>query len=355
MSAQPTLADIKAMLQANVAALAQQLAPRGKRSGAWWMAHSPVRDDATPSFGVRLTGEAPGAWRDFATGDKGDVLQLIAFTNGMARNDVRGILAWARAWLGIDGAAPPAIAKRIADAKQEASARDVDAAKQAAENVKSAAKMFKASKIRPFVISPASLYLADRGIDVQALPRLPGALGWLPDVKHRESGTAWPVMTAAFTALDGATVAVHRTFLAQRRSSGSWTKAPVSPARKIWPSFKGAAIRLSRGASGLSIDKAAAQGLLETLVLVEGVEDGLSVALACPELRVWAAGSLGNLCEVLLPDCVDQVIVCADNDWGKPQAQAMLNRALARFQSLGRSVRVARSTVGKDVNDALIG
>jgi DNA primase len=129
----------------------------------------------------------------------------------------------------------------------------------------------------------------------------------------------------------------------------------VRPVRKIWPSFKGAAIRLWRGDSGLSIERAAAHGLRETLVLCEGVEDGLSLAMALPECRIWAVGTLGNIGAQVLPECVDDVIVCADNDWGKPQAERQLTQALARLSAQGVEVRVARSHVGKDVNDALRG
>ena len=158
-------------------------------------------------------------------------------------------------------------------------------------------------------------------------------------------------MVAGLTGRDNRIVAVHRTFLAADGSN----KAPVTPARKIWPNFHGAAVRLWRGESKLSIDDAAKHGVRETLVITEGVEDGLSVAMAMPDLRIWCAGSLGNLANLVLPECIDEVIVCQDNDWGKRQAQLLFNKAIDAFVSQKRELRDERSHFGKDANYALRG
>jgi hypothetical protein len=123
----------------------------------------------------------------------------------------------------------------------------------------------------------------------------------------------------------------------------------------MWPSYAGGAIRLARGETGMTPGEAAKHGLLDTLCLCEGVEDGLSIALACPELRVWATCALGNLGQIRLPECCAEVIVAADNDWGKPQAMRQLEAAIVALRAQGRPVRVARSAIGKDANDALRG
>lgn len=369
MSGQITIPQIKELLQAQVENLARTLLPHGKRNGGWWVACDPVRGEKSPSLGVRIAGGVPGAWRDFGGEAAGDIIQLIAHVNGFApvrkgasRADVEPTVQWAKAFLGIDGAAAPVVAQRIAEARAQADARaaagrdaDVDARNKAYG-------LYLHAKRAPFIGSPADRYLKSRGIDVAQLPAVkgkkssvPGALGWYPDAFHRESNAKWPVMLAAFTDEQGTVAAVHRTYLAHDGAG----KAPVAPVRKIWPGFKGAAIRLWRGKSGRAIDSALRayekHGECETLVLVEGVEDGLSVALACPDYRVWAAGSLGNLAEIIVPRCCDEVIVCADNDWGKPQAEALLDKAIARLAQQGPRVRIARSTIGKDVNDALRG
>ena len=197
---------------------------------------------------------------------------------------------------------------------------------------------------------------------------MPGVLGWLPQARLRETGDLWPVMVAGFTCPDTRKiVSIHRTFLEpdgsdklhfSRREyrdarSGVFARAP---ARKIYPSgYMGAAIRLWRGETGMSVEEAAKHGLRETLVIVEGIEDGLSVAMARPDYRIWCAGTLGNLAQIRLPECCDTVIVCADNDWGKSQAQRALEAGLSNLQRQGAAVSVARSSIGKDANDALRG
>lgn len=57
----------------HIEALCRDWIPHGKRQGGWWIATSPWREDRNPSFGVSLT---TGLWRDFATGEKGDILDL---------------------------------------------------------------------------------------------------------------------------------------------------------------------------------------------------------------------------------------------------------------------------------------
>lgn len=113
-------------------------------------------------------------------------------------------------------------------------------------------------------------------------------------------------------------------------------------------------VHLWRGETGLPPREAQRQGLWDELVITEGIEDGLSVAIACPSYRVWVAGTLGNIECVRLPECCGGVIVAVDNDWGNPQAAKTLERGLAALARQGRrEVKVTRSPIGKDVNDAL--
>ncbi|MEJ0047259.1 MAG: toprim domain-containing protein [Rhodospirillales bacterium] len=90
-------------------------------------------------------------------------------------------------------------------------------------------------------------------------------------------------------------------------------------------------------------------------MLAEGIETGLSIALACPEFRVVSTVSLSNLGRIVLPAQVLDVIVAADNDTGNPAAEAALNRAVDRLLAEGRVYAVARSSYGDDFNDGLQG
>ena len=338
------LADIKALLQSRIDSLVRELAPQGSRAGKYWMAKNPTRDDKRAgSFWIAMSG-VPGSWRDEATGDKGDVLSLISYITGL---DFKHTMQWARDWLGLARLDDTAI--RTARAKVQHStvndeAREADLLQR--KRGQAFALWLKATD--KLGGTPVDTYLRSRGIDMTRLKAPPRALR-CGVRKHLESGLVLPCMMALMTGDTEKPFAVHCTFLAPDGSG----KAAVTPARKIWPSFKGSAIRLARGETGMTPGEAAKQGLLDTLVLCEGVEDGLSIALACPEYRVWAAGSIGNLAHIALPTCCADVIIAADNDWGKPQAQKQLETAIAALAAQGRPVRVARSSVGKDANDAL--
>jgi hypothetical protein len=359
MAHDATIPEIKALLAARIDDLVRTLAPgpQSCRKGDYWMPPNPARNDKRPGSFWVLMRKNPGVWKDEATGDTGDVLSLIKYTQGLA--SVGDAIRWAKDWLGIARIKPDEIKRvaREADAdrrhQEESAALDLEAQRKRA-------KGFWLSCDARIGASPAGFYLASRGIDVDLLPRYPSALRFCREMKHThidgETGeivdTFWPGLVAAMTHSETEQIAaVHRTYLAPDGTG----KAPVDPARKIWPSFKGAAIRLARGETGMPPGEAAKAGRRDRLALTEGVEDGLSVALACPELRVWAVGSLGNLGNIRIPACTAEVIVCADNDWGKRQAEALLEKGIASLVAQGARVRVARSHIGKDVNDCLRG
>ena len=342
--------DIRALLLGQIDRLAAELAPDGRRSGGYWIARNPTRADRNAgSFWVHLTGK-PGAWADAATGDKGDVFMLVQYCKALP--DFKATIQWCREWLRLPAMSDTERARMVAKSR---AAIVQDTAETDERAAKAAFGLFCAAQKQKFIGSPADLYLKGRSLDVEKLGRMPGSLGWLPDQRHVESDRKFHCMIAGFTAPDGSLAAVHRTFLAQD-ADGKWVKAPVVSNKKIWPrGWFGSAIRLWRGKTGKSVDWVARQGERETLVLVEGIEDGLSVALARPDLRVWAVGTLGGLSAVRLPECVDDVIVCADNDWGKPDASKALGKGLEALMAQGVTVSVARSHIGKDVNDALRG
>ena len=70
----PTPQEIKERLQMwQIESICRVWLPDGKRRGNWWMARCPWRDDRKPSLGVSMT---TGNWRDFATSEGGDVIDL---------------------------------------------------------------------------------------------------------------------------------------------------------------------------------------------------------------------------------------------------------------------------------------
>lgn len=376
--------EVKALLRGRALALAQHLMPEGHRAGAYWIGRSRAHDKKVGGLWVAVSG-TPGAWRDEVAGKKGDILDLIAwcvFGADKCRLVPRDVGNWARDFLGLASMAPE-VRKRAA---QTARAAQVDNEKQQAAQLARSRKRARAwwleSKKAMFIGSPADIYLQSRAIDIRTLPRMPACLGWLPDHEHYESlqvletgelpypyriqrigavdmvVSRWPCMLHAFCDAAGKVGAVHRTWLMPDGSG----KAPLRPlpgeseasVRKIFPAFGGMAMWLHRGESGLSIGDAAKHGLRETFVLVEGNEDGWSSVMSAPQYRTWAFGALGNLQSLILPECCDEAIVARDNDWSNPQAARNFDKGIQNLLEQGKRVRVARSSVGKDLSDALM-
>ena len=330
------------MLAQRAPDLVRQILPNGRRDGQEWRCGS-LAGEAGQSFAVRLTGARAGVWSDFASGEAGDALDLVAAV--LFHGDKREAMDWARRWMGLSDGAPVEAPSRPAPAPS----RSTIDAETAAKRRKALALFAEARE--PVTGTPAGEYLACRGLDLRELGRVPRALRYHPACWCREAGGPLPAMLAAITGADGAHLATHRTWIAQRQD-GTWGKAPLRDAKMTLGSYAGGAIRVWRGASGRPLAEAP-DG--EAVALAEGIETALSVAASCPELRVLCAVSLGNLARLELPGTVRTVIIAADNDPPSNTAAAhALARAVERFSGEGREVRIARPPAGmKDFNDVL--
>lgn len=92
-----TAADLAERLSSQIESLAKELLPQGKRQGAEWCVGS-TSGEPGESLKVHLTGDKAGVWKDFAGGDGGDSLDLIAAVRGC---DISAAMAEARRFLGI--------------------------------------------------------------------------------------------------------------------------------------------------------------------------------------------------------------------------------------------------------------
>ena len=82
--------EILDMALVHVELLIPRWIPGAVRKGGWMMASSPFRVDKHPSFGVSLE---TGWYRDFATGDKGDLIDLLVRTRGITKGEAARELA----------------------------------------------------------------------------------------------------------------------------------------------------------------------------------------------------------------------------------------------------------------------
>lgn len=297
-----------------------------------------------------------GKWNDWGSGKYGDALDLVACVLGHGDKDRKAAYAWSLEFLGLKSADPARwqaiaedAAKRQAE-RQARAARELSAARRTAQ-----ARWLGARALQPG--DHGWIYLQERRADIGELPRRPRAIRYAEAEpwygEDREVAHIGPCLLSAMTLHNGAFGSLHRVWINPERPG---EKADLKPPRKMWPSSEGAAIRLWRGGSGLSEAEAAKKKIREPVVVCEGVEDGLSIALITPELRIVAAGSLAGLGSYVPPACASRLIIAADNDWGKPQAQAQLDRACERLAGeFGMRLFIARSPVGKDFNDLLRG
>jgi hypothetical protein len=338
----PNLIDIKTlagMLADRIDSLVAELLPAGVRDGAEWRVGS-LAGEPGRSMAVHLGRSKAGVWSDFASGEGGDALDLVAQI--LFRGDKSRAVKWSRAWLALDSADAATFAKH----RRQAERRRDQARHDHERRHGWATRTFLAA--RPVLAgTPGARYLAERGIDLTELGRQPSALRFHPSLWNEETQRHWPALVAAIVNPEGRMVAVHRTWL-QPDGSG---KAPMRNPKMTLGRYAGGMIRLWRGASGKPL-RHAPDG--EAIILSEGIEDGLSCAIAAPEYRVAAAVSLANMASVVLPPTIGAVIIAAQNDApGSPAARA-LDRAIAACLRQGRRVKIARPPAGvKDVNDLL--
>lgn len=306
-------------LAQNAEGVCRHYLSKGRREGSYWIVGD-LQNNPGRSLFVRLTGPtsgpgASGRWSDGATGEYGDLLDIIRERTGIFR--FPDLLAEARAHLGRpapvlpDGPAP----RR---------------SKSPGGTPEPAARLFAASMPVPCTL--ADTYLRSRGI---TLGGKTSALRFHPKCWHRDEGQTKsiprPALIAAVTDGSGALQGVHRTWLAPDGRG----KAAVETQRRAMGHLLGNAVRLT------PCD--------DILVVGEGIETMLSVREAAPGLPVWAALSSGHLGVVVLPEELRRLYIAIDRD---PAGQRAAERLSARATEVGIAVRVLEPRLG-DFNDDL--
>lgn len=306
----------------------------------------------------------PGKWNDWIGGFFGDALGLVACVlsddgaNGRDPTAIKTAINWAKERYGLRSTYDrEAWARTKADLERRQKERDARSARELGEARATAKGLWLAAHALTREDS-GGCYLAARGISLSKLPRQPRAIRFSPqcrwyDTSTGEIGHIGPALLSAMTLPNGDFGSLHRIWVDPLKPG---EKADLPVVRKMWPQSENCAIRIWRGASNLAEKKAGEEKVSEDVVVCEGVEDGLSIALMVPEKRIHAVGSLPGLLSYTPPKCARRLIVAADNDWGKPQAQALLDRACRRIEAEFRlPVFIARSPEGKDFNDLLRG
>jgi Toprim domain len=280
-------AELSERLAQNALGVCRHYLPAGRREGRYWM----IGDVAgTPgrSLYVRLFATERGAvgnWADAATGDHGDLVDLIRLNQRHRR--LADAITEAERFLSL----PPSASEH--DGPAAAFTESARAGSPAA-----ARRLFAASK--PLIGSLADCYLRSRGIDRSLdLP----ALRFHPRCYYRSNdddapGTpgAFPALIAAVTDHDGVQTGTHRTWL---DPSGD-AKAKVASPRRAMGNILGNAVRFGT--------------VNDVLIAGEGIETILSLREALPTMPLAAATSSAHLAAILFPPTLRRLYVARDRD-----------------------------------------
>jgi hypothetical protein len=273
----------------------------GRREGRYWLVGD-ARNTPGRSMFVRLkeSSKGPaGKWTDAATGEHGDLLDVIRESCGLI--EFHDVADEARRFLSLPRiqTEPPPKHPRVP--AQSGSP-------QAAQ------RLFAMSQ--PVIRTLVETYLRNRGItplhDDGALRFHPRCY-YRPD-EHSPTET-WPAMVARVTDLDGRITGAHRTWLdPDGFDLVRLGKAPIDTPRRAMGDLLGNAVRF-----GVANDVLAAG---------EGIETMLSLRCVLPTLPMAAALSANHLAALLLPPTLRRLYVARDNDAaGEVAATALTERA----------------------------
>ncbi|XSC42231.1 DUF7146 domain-containing protein [Bradyrhizobium sp. RDT10] len=294
----------------------------GRRVGHYWLVGD-VRNTPGRSMFVRLqkSQKGPaGKWTDAATGEHGDLLDIIRETCGLI--EFRDVVDEATRFLKLPRPHPDLPTKPVR-------------ATVKAGSPEAARRLFAIS--RPIDGTLVEAYLRGRAIfelHHGASLRFHPRCYCRPDEDAQTE--IWPAMIARVTDLDGRITGAHRTWLNPEGFDPiRLGKAPIDTPRRAMGDLLGNAVRF-----GTAND---------VLVAGEGIETILSLRYVLPTLPMAAALSANHLAAMLLPPTLRRLYIVRDADAAGDAATAALR---LRSEATG-IVAIALSPRLGDFNDDL--
>ncbi len=313
------LDDLTHALARAAEAVCRHYLSHGVRRGRYWLVGD-IRNTPGRSLYVRLAGAefgrgAVGKWRDAATAEYGDLLDIIRERSGL--RDFGDVVREARQFLNLPRSKPtPADAPTSLWTPRA--------------SMHSARRLFAAS--RPISRTLAEAYLRERGVtrlsDLASL-RFHSRCFFSVDVDSPKQSL--PAMIAAVTDLDGAITGVQRTWL----DPSGRDKAQIETPRRAMGDLLGNAVRFGEA--------------LDCLAAGEGIETMLSLRSVMPTLPMMAALSAANLAAILFPRSLRRLYVAGDND---PTGKRATAKLVDRANAVGIEAIVLSPSL-KDFNDDL--
>jgi len=291
-------ADLAHRLAREAEAVCRHYLSNGRRVGNYWQVGD-VRNTAGRSMFVRLKGvdvgsRSAGKWTDAATGEHGDLLDVIRESCGLV--DFHDVTEEARRFLSLPRSEPES------DYRPRWSPAPTG-------SPESARRLFAMS--RSLAGTVVETYLRERGItDLHGI----GSLRFHPQCYYRPDTDApteiWPAMIAAVTDLQGHVTGAHRTWL----DPSGRDKAPVGTPRRAMGHLLGHAVRFGPAC--------------EVMAAGEGIETMLSLRCAMPTMPMVAALSAAHLAAILFSATLRRLYIVRDNDRaGDGAMKSLIDRA----------------------------
>ena len=293
--------DIKNLsldLAAKAESFCRHFFPDGRKQGNYWQIGDTSGAEGQ-SLSIRLQengGRKAGNWTDYASGEFGDLIDLLHTHQGNAR--LGDTLNICRSFLGESPVENP---------KGHSTSFRESPASQANKNTDSARKLFRLGK--PTYRTLASAYLLGRGIK-----RFGPALKFHPTVYVRAHEDAdveqHPALLAKITNNRGIITGVARTFLNPKTKGLAEFENP----KRVLGQLYGNAIRFGKGKPK------------EDLIAGEGLENVLSVGTALPEFDLASCLTATHLGLFEPPDGIKRLWIARDNDKAGEDAAARLRK-----------------------------
>lgn len=278
--------DLADRLAQDAEAVCRHYLSAGRRAGNYWLVGD-VANNKGRSLYVHLTGPRAGRWTDAATGQFGDLLDLVRETCGLV--DFRDVADEVRQFLSLPRPEPVSSLRRHA---QNSAAVERPTAERAR-------RLFRMTQ--PLAGTLADAYLRKRGI-LRASTH--AALGFHPSCYYRDLVTArttsYPALIAAVTEPAGAITGVHRSWL----DPGGAGKAKVDDPRRALGGLLGNGVRFCFPVNAP----------VPVMAAGEGLETMLSLSHVMPGMPMVAALTANHLAAFRFPPGCRRIYIAADAD-----------------------------------------
>ncbi|WP_064696202.1 DUF7146 domain-containing protein [Rhizobium aegyptiacum] len=278
--------DLADRLAQDAEAVCRHYLSAGRRAGNYWLVGD-VGNSRGRSLYVHLVGPRAGRWTDAATGQFGDLLDLIRETCGLV--DFRDVAEEARHFLSLPRPEPVSSLRRQAE-------YSAGFERPASERAR---RLFRMTQ--PLAETLADAYLRGRGI-LRASTH--AALRFHPSCYYRDlvtaRATSYPALIAAVTDPAGAITGVHRSWLDPDGAG----KAKVDDPRRALGGLLGNGVRF----------RFPVNAPVPVMAAGEGLETMLSLSHVMPSMPMVAALTANHLAAFRFPPGCRRIYIAADAD-----------------------------------------